>query len=94
MDAQVPHALPEFRDVLGSWRPDFLVHNGAGTKWGGETYRLTEINARFCFNGFLHEAYGQQALLNLGIKKHGLDGATDPAKVRLRPHAWEPRRPD
>lgn len=84
MEEQIPHGLPEFREVLGSWRPDFLV--GEGTKGGlypsAETFCLTEINARFCFNGFMHEAYGQQALLHLGVEDRGLYGATDPAKVR------------
>jgi hypothetical protein len=84
MEEQIPHGLPEFCDVLGSWRPDFLVGEGTG---GGlypsaETFCLTEINARFCFNGFMHEAYGQQALLHLGVEGRGLYGATDPAKVR------------
>jgi hypothetical protein len=84
MEGQVPHGLPPFRDVLGSWRPDFLVGEGGegGLYPSAETYCITEINARFCFNGFMHEAYGQQALLNLGVEERGLYGATDPAKVR------------
>lgn len=84
MEAQIPHALPPFRNVLGSWRPDFLVEEGQGPRGGPSTeiYCITEINARFSFNGFLHEAFGQQALLDMGIHKHGLDGATDPVKVR------------
>lgn len=84
MEAQIPHGLPQFRDVLGSWRPDFLVEEGHGSRRGSsaETYCITEINARFSFNGFLHEAFGQQALLDMGIRKHGFDGATDPVKVR------------
>lgn len=83
MEDQIPHSLPEFRNVLGSWRPDFLVGKGPadGSDPSAETYCLTEINARFCFNGFMHEAYGQQALLDLGVEKRGLNGATDPAKV-------------
>ncbi|KAK3898125.1 Clavaminate synthase [Staphylotrichum tortipilum] len=83
MEGQVPHNLPEFRNVLGSWRPDFLMTEGpkGGLYPSAETYCLTEINARFSFNGFMHEAYGQQGLLNLGIEERGLSGATDPAKV-------------
>lgn len=84
MEAQITHGLSQFRDVLGSWRPDFLVEERQGSRGGAstETYCITEINARFSFNGFLHEAFGQQALLDMGIRKHGLDGATDPVKVR------------
>lgn len=94
METQIPHTLPEFRDTRGSWRPDFLIYDGEGIKPFAETFCLTEINARFSFNGFMLEAYGQQALLNLGIKKNGLDGATDPVTVGLLRHAWKPRKPD
>jgi hypothetical protein len=93
METQVPHNLPEFRHVLGSWRPDFLVAEGpkGGLYPSAETFCLTEINARFCFNGFMHEAYGQQGLLNLGIEQRGLLGATDPAKASQPPNHQLPR---
>ncbi|KAK4139588.1 uncharacterized protein C8A04DRAFT_32914 [Dichotomopilus funicola] len=83
MDGQVPHNLPEFREVLGSWRPDFLVADGPHNELypTGEVFCVTEINARFSLNGYMHEAYGQQALLDLGIEQRGLQGATDPAKL-------------
>jgi hypothetical protein len=51
--------LPGFADRLGSWRPDFLV---ADENNNDENFRITEINARFSFNGFLHAAYGQGAV--------------------------------
>ena len=46
-----------------------------------ENYRLTEINARFCFNGFMHQAYGQEALSALGVGTNGTVHATDSVKV-------------
>lgn len=49
-----------------------------------ENYRITEINARFSFNGFLHEAYGQEALnRSLPEGPGGLIGATNPDMVML-----------
>ncbi|KAJ4069925.1 hypothetical protein NW756_002251 [Fusarium oxysporum] len=50
--------LPQFSQCRGSWRPDFLVEDNGERK---ENYCITEINARFSFNGFMHEAYGQAA---------------------------------
>jgi hypothetical protein len=70
---------------MGSWRPDFLVEtqNGAVVQ---ENFVITEINARFSFNGFMHEAYGQQATSEvLQVASSGntnLVNATDPQKVR------------
>lgn len=71
--------LPDFSECLGSWRPDFLVEEYQGR---GENYSITEINARFSFNGFMHEAYGQQAV-NTAVEGEtsGLIGATDSNKV-------------
>lgn len=48
-----------------------------------ESYCITEINARFSFNGFMHEAYGQEAI-NRSVRGEttGLVGATDPERVR------------
>ncbi|KAH7311377.1 hypothetical protein B0I35DRAFT_488698 [Stachybotrys elegans] len=51
--------LPKFADCLGSWRPDFLVEEDDDV---AENFRITEINARFSFNGFMHGMYGHQAL--------------------------------
>ncbi|KAI5459215.1 hypothetical protein BGZ63DRAFT_361745 [Mariannaea sp. PMI_226] len=72
--------LPKFSSRLGSWRPDFMVEVGDS---GEEVFSITEINARFCFNGFMHVFYGQHALEG---SLHGLSdeeskeliGANDP----------------
>ncbi|TDZ17179.1 hypothetical protein Cob_v009930 [Colletotrichum orbiculare MAFF 240422] len=65
----------DFANCLGSWRPDFLVEDG---EEGDEIFRITEINARFSFNGFIHEAYGQE-VINRSVNAVGSDwvGATD-----------------
>jgi hypothetical protein len=72
---------------MGSWRPDFLVEDyrcSDGTVVE-ENFTITEINARFLFNGFMHEAYGQKALnesiKDMGSRAAGLVGATDPEMV-------------
>lgn len=51
-----------------------------------ENYCITEINARFSFNGFMHEAYGQAAT-NESIEsaETELISATDPDTVRQYP---------
>lgn len=76
---------------MGSWRPDFLVEKHKLTKNAvviEENFVITEINARFSFNGFMHEAYGQQAtgevLQATGAGNKKLVNATDPGKV------WNP----
>ncbi|KAF9873892.1 hypothetical protein CkaCkLH20_08626 [Colletotrichum karsti] len=71
--------LPDFAKRLGSWRPDFLVEEDDNHE---ESFRITEINARFSFNGFIHEAYGQEAT-NQSLKGHEdeLVGATDPSMI-------------
>jgi hypothetical protein len=73
---------------MGSWRPDFLVENHQRTQNGAlveENFVITEINARFAFNGFMHEAYGQQAtgevLQVAGAGYLNLVNATEPEKV-------------
>ncbi|KAH8651135.1 hypothetical protein BX600DRAFT_387632 [Xylariales sp. PMI_506] len=75
--------MPKFSTRLGSWRPDFLVEDIQSNNDGVfmENFRITEINARFSFNGFMHEAYGQQALDDLGAGVKGLVSATDPEMV-------------
>ncbi|KAM5343713.1 hypothetical protein ACJ41O_012250 [Fusarium nematophilum] len=71
--------LPNFSECLGSWRPDFLVEDDEHRE---ENYRITEINARFSFNGFMHEAYGQEAVnRSLRSETGGLIGATDPEMI-------------
>ncbi|KPM41729.1 hypothetical protein AK830_g4830 [Neonectria ditissima] len=92
-DARFPERMPlereeekllqKFPECLGSWRPDFLVEDSRGPEDGDatENFRITEINARFSFNGFMHEAYGQQALDDMGVEAIGLKNATDPEKI-------------
>ncbi|KAM0233800.1 hypothetical protein ACHAP5_010278 [Fusarium lateritium] len=84
--------IPHFSQCLGSWRPDFLVED---TEWRRETYCITEINARFSFNGFLHEAYGQKAL-NRSVQGEtsALIGATNPDTAsNIRIPLFQPDRP-
>ncbi|KAM3446412.1 hypothetical protein MY3296_009700 [Beauveria thailandica] len=78
LDLQVAQGnlAPYSAATLGSWRPDFLVEDDKGY----ENFRLTEINARFCFNGFMHASYGQTALDSMGMQSSGLVGAADGAE--------------
>ncbi|KAI0002720.1 hypothetical protein F4779DRAFT_635052 [Xylariaceae sp. FL0662B] len=75
--------LQKYPARLGSWRPDFLIEDNRSTQDGSvaEVFQITEINARFSFNGFMHEAYGQQALDDKILAAHSLVGATDPRKI-------------
>ncbi|KAI6777649.1 uncharacterized protein J7T54_003818, partial [Emericellopsis cladophorae] len=90
MDAQVANGtLQEFTACLGSWRPDFLVEEYRDSDRRGrvlsENFSITEINARFSFNGFMHEAYGQRALddvlAGIGAGAEGLVSATNADKI-------------
>ncbi|KAJ5813813.1 uncharacterized protein N7503_000563 [Penicillium pulvis] len=72
--------VPPFDQCLGSWRPDFLIEevpNSTESKQTREKFRICEINARFCWNGFFHSAYGQQALVDMGAKEKGFRGAAN-----------------
>ncbi|KAM0255931.1 hypothetical protein ACHAQJ_005332 [Trichoderma viride] len=74
--------LPHYATRKGSWRPDFLVEEMEcvdGTTI--ENFRITEINARFCFNAFMHATYGHTALDDTGMERHGLVSATTPKEV-------------
>ncbi|KAK2597432.1 hypothetical protein QQS21_005980 [Conoideocrella luteorostrata] len=66
LDAQTACGnIPSFAKRLGSWRPDFLVEDLQHGQDGAplqENFSTTEINARFSFNGYMHEVYGQLAL--------------------------------
>ncbi|PHH60872.1 hypothetical protein CDD81_1077 [Ophiocordyceps australis] len=68
--------LPKYSTRLGSWRPDFLIEECPGSG-GSENFCITEINARFCFNGSMHACYGHEALNDLGMEGSGLVGAAD-----------------
>ncbi|KAL7814994.1 hypothetical protein V8C44DRAFT_348569 [Trichoderma aethiopicum] len=74
--------LPPYAACRGSWRPDFLVEEVEGEDGGMiENFRITEINARFSFNGFMHAAYGQLGLEEMGTKTYGLFSATEPNEL-------------
>ena len=62
-----------------SWRPDFLVENDEN---GAEQFRICEINARFCWNGYMHQGYGQKGLETFDLESRGLAHATDSNAVR------------
>ncbi|OGM49479.1 hypothetical protein ABOM_001708 [Aspergillus bombycis] len=85
IDKQVPHNLPRYRDCRGSWRPDFLVEEDTSDEGSGpaEGFRISEINARFSFNGLMYATCAQKALNDMGVCDHGngLVSATDPAKI-------------
>ncbi|KAK2924325.1 hypothetical protein FoTM2_016483 [Fusarium oxysporum f. sp. vasinfectum] len=71
--------LPQFSQCRGSWRPDFLVEDNGERE---ENYCITEINACFSFNGFMHEAYGQAATNeSLESAETVLMPATDPDTI-------------
>ncbi|QUC19331.1 uncharacterized protein UV8b_03572 [Ustilaginoidea virens] len=83
LDSQVlKGTLRRFSECRGSWRPDFLVGQcaGAGGEGGdladGEDFILTEINARFSFNGTMYIALGQEALDSMGLGSAALQSAT------------------
>ncbi|RSL83203.1 hypothetical protein CEP51_004630 [Fusarium floridanum] len=80
VDSQVSCGnIAPFSKCRGSWRPDFLVEDDEMRE---ENYRITEINARFSFNGFMHVAYGQEALnRSLPGGSGGLVGAINPDMI-------------
>ncbi|RAL07451.1 Clavaminate synthase-like protein [Aspergillus homomorphus CBS 101889] len=84
IDSQVPDNLPPYRECRGSWRPDFLIEkdNSESSPGSVENFRISEINARFSFNGLMFAACGQQAFKEQGICDggNGLVGATEPEK--------------
>lgn len=69
--------IPRFHTCQGSWRPDFLLEKVESV----EQFRICEINARFAFNGFLHTAFGQQALIDMGAEAKNLTAPASPEKV-------------
>ncbi|RAK99976.1 Clavaminate synthase-like protein [Aspergillus ibericus CBS 121593] len=80
LDRHLPPDRANYAGCSGSWRPDFLVEGPGSESEPIETFRITEINARFSFNGFMYAAYGQEALRNL-CDDPGLVPATDPVKI-------------
>ncbi|GAT25085.1 taurine catabolism dioxygenase TauD [Aspergillus luchuensis] len=68
IDSQVPSKIHPYRKCRGSWRPDFLIEeDNEGASGSLENFLISEINARFCFNGLMYAACGQQALEEQGI---------------------------
>ncbi|KAF3403590.1 hypothetical protein F1880_009530 [Penicillium rolfsii] len=67
-----------YRERKGSWRPDFLVEND---ETGAEIFRICEINARFCWNGYMHIACGQNGLSTFGIENRDLGHATNSDEI-------------
>ncbi|OJJ32900.1 hypothetical protein ASPWEDRAFT_174330 [Aspergillus wentii DTO 134E9] len=76
LDSQPTDVISPFETRAGSWRPDMLLE--PAVEGGIENYRICEINARFCWNGFMLTAIGQQALLDMGVGRNGVKGVTDP----------------
>ncbi|KAL7919853.1 Clavaminate synthase-like protein [Trichoderma austrokoningii] len=75
-------AMPPYTERKGSWRPDFLIEDipsADGTVQ--ENFRITEINARFSFNAYMHAVFGHTALEETGMARYGLLPATTPEKV-------------
>ncbi|KAI2635261.1 hypothetical protein GGS21DRAFT_102151 [Xylaria nigripes] len=66
LDGQVSQGnLKQFYECQGSWRPDFLIEDPGDV----ENFLITEINARFSFNGFFHQAYGQEGLNSMNLRE-------------------------
>jgi hypothetical protein len=91
IDCQVSKGkmLP-FSACRGSWRPDFMTTDNltdasnsmaSGSNDESEGFCITEINARFAFNGFMHSALGQEALDGMRLNKLGLASATNSSQV-------------
>ncbi|KAJ5570103.1 uncharacterized protein N7459_009533 [Penicillium hispanicum] len=71
--------FPPYSNRQGSWRPDFLLEHD--DTLGMEVFRICEINARFCWNGYMVAAFGQAGLSTFDIESRGLEDAMDPEKV-------------
>ncbi|KAJ5678737.1 hypothetical protein N7462_006981, partial [Penicillium macrosclerotiorum] len=68
------HLYRSFGERKGSWRPDFLVEQD---ETGAENFRICEINARFCWNGFMFVALGQKALSTFDVEQREMVHATN-----------------
>ncbi|OQD88118.1 hypothetical protein PENANT_c004G03270 [Penicillium antarcticum] len=73
------HLFRPYSERPGSWRPDFLVEHDDST--GAEVFRICEINARFCWNGYMNAAVGQEAYSAFGLESRGLEFATNPEGI-------------
>ena len=68
------HLFAPWNKRQGSWRPDFLVEKD---KAGVEVFRICEINARFCWNGYMHAGFGQEMLSVFNLESRGLTHAVE-----------------
>ncbi|KAI0897466.1 hypothetical protein F4806DRAFT_462301 [Annulohypoxylon nitens] len=75
--------LQPYSMCQGSWRPDFMTEEDESNHHNEirEKYQITEINARFPFNGLMHGAYGQKALESIGTMINGLSSAVNSDKL-------------
>jgi hypothetical protein len=74
--------LRKWSKCHGAWRPDFLIESD---EEGRESFRITEINARFSFNGLMHLLYGQGVVNKSLPQGSGLFGAVDVEEVGFAP---------
>ncbi|KAF7893594.1 uncharacterized protein EAF02_001132 [Botrytis sinoallii] len=83
LEAQIiNNKIPMYRECRGSWRPDFLVEDALDANgMTVENYRITEINARFSFNAFLHSILAYEGLEETGAGRNGLRCAASPRKL-------------
>ncbi|KAI0204305.1 hypothetical protein F4808DRAFT_457407 [Astrocystis sublimbata] len=82
LETQVENGkLRDFRPCSGSWRPDFLIEDRAEPDAIVETFRITEINARFPFNGAIHLTCGQEALDDMDLGGLQLASTTSPKQI-------------
>lgn len=75
--------VKEYSACRGSWRPDFLIEERAEYQDGEaiENFMITEINARFSFNGAFYVSYGQDVLDDMALEHLNLSSATTSATV-------------
>lgn len=52
-----------------------------------EGFRICEINARFCWNGYMHGGFGQESLSAFNLESRGLVHAAEAESVRLETEA-------
>lgn len=72
--------IPPYRACHGSWRPDFLLENGEDST-EMERFRICEINARFCWNGYVQTAVAQEGVSVFNLDKKGLKHGAEPEDV-------------
>ncbi|KAI0517593.1 hypothetical protein F5B22DRAFT_110747 [Xylaria bambusicola] len=84
LDDQVSQGkLKDYSACRGSWRPDFLIEERAGSRDGVaiENFMITEINARFSFNGAFYVSYGQDVLDEMPLGQLNLSSTTTSATM-------------